>query len=59
MAQYFDKVKPNLLEGRTDFFKAHGLNHSKDLKDTYTGAQISDEQLVHPIFSNYKMTSLD
>jgi len=59
MAQYFDTRKPNLLEGRTDFFQKHGLKHSKDLADTYKGAQLHEEDLVHPIFSNYKMTSLD
>jgi hypothetical protein len=59
MAEHFDTHKPNLTEGRTDFFQKHGLKHSKDLSDTYKGAGIREEDLVFPIFSNYKMTSLD
>ncbi|CDW81027.1 UNKNOWN [Stylonychia lemnae] len=58
-AEYFDTHKPNLLEGSTDFFQKHGLKHTKDLSDSYKGVNIHEEDLVFPIFSNYKMTSLD
>lgn len=60
MAEYFDAHRPNLSEGNADFFQEFGLSHKKTLENEYgQGNRIREEDLVFPIFSNYKMTSLD
>lgn len=58
-AEYFETHRPDLEKEGADFFNKFGLAHLKTLDQEYSGRQITEEQLVTPIFSNYKMTSLD
>ena len=56
-AEEFDKLQPSLEA--SDFFKAFHLQHKNSLEKEYKEKQIQNEELVHPIYSNYKMVSLD
>lgn len=60
MAEYLDAHRPNLDEGNADFLQEFSLTLNKSLSDEYgLNNRIKEEDLVFPIFSNYKMTSLD
>lgn len=56
MAEYFEAHKP--VFENADFFKEFNLSHKSSVGKVYE-KQIKEEDLIHPIFSNYKMTSLD
>lgn len=58
MAEYYESHKPNLTENNPDFFSKFNLTHSQSIHDAYQ-TKIREEDLVFPIFTNYKMTSLD
>ena len=59
MATYFDTEVPDLEVDSPDFFKKFNLTQQKTLEKTYRDADIKEENLVFPIFTNYKMVSLD
>lgn len=57
LAEFFDQHQPHLVsEGNPDFFHKFGLHQTKSIRE---GGSKKEEELVLPIFSNYKMTSLD
>ena len=59
MAEFMDNTKPNLEEGCPDFHKQMQLNLTQSLNDFYGQTKFKPEDLVCPIFTNYKMVSLD
>lgn len=59
MAEFLDSNLPNLEENSPDFFKQFNLTHSKKVGQFYSSTKFSEEELIHPIFTNYKMVSLD
>lgn len=60
MAEYFDTQRPDITQHEGDFFSEFNLSHQKTVSDVYgSNHKIREEELVHPIFTNYKMTSLD
>lgn len=58
MAQYMEAHTPNFEAGAADFFQTFGLAHKNSIQD-YSAKKIKEDDLVHPIFTNYKMVSLD
>lgn len=58
-AEFMDKNSPNLEEGNADFFRQFNLTHTKKVAEYYKALKLKEEDLVHPIFTNYKMVSLD
>jgi hypothetical protein len=42
-----------------DFFKKFGISQKVSLEDHFGGKRFREEDLVFPIFTNYKMVSLD
>lgn len=59
MAEFLDKTNPNLEEGSSDFLSKFGLTPSKRLGEHYGSLKLKEEDLLFPIFTNYKMVSLD
>lgn len=59
MAEYFETHKPNLSENNPDFYETFNLKHSISIRETFETYKIRQDELEFPIFSNYKMTSLD
>jgi len=59
MAQYMEQHTPNFEAGAPDFFKELGIQQAVSLKDYFGGKKVKEEDLVFPIFTNYKMVSLD
>lgn len=59
MAELMDTVKPNLEEGCPDFHTTLGLTQTENLNEYYAKTQFKANDLVQPIFTNYKMVSLD
>ena len=58
LAEFFDQHQPHLVtEGNPDFFHKFGLHQTKSIRQQ--AETLKEEELVLPIFSNYKMTSLD
>lgn len=58
MAAFLDQNSPN-LEENPDFHKTLSLTVEESLNDFYTKTRLSQDDLVFPIFTNYKMVSLD
>jgi hypothetical protein len=58
-AEFVEANHPNLEDGSPDFHQAFNLTHEQKLADFYSTVKFRDEDLVHPIFTNYKMASLD
>jgi hypothetical protein len=56
-AKEFNNSQPNLTTN--DFFHKFNLQHQNSLEKEYIERNLSVEELVHPILSNYKLTSLD
>jgi hypothetical protein len=56
LAEYFEAYKP--VFDNADLFKELSLSHKSSVQQVYA-KKVSEEELIHPIFSNYKMTSLD
>lgn len=56
-AEYMDSHRPNIEAD--DFFSKFGLAHSCDVKQYVANKKVREDDLVFPIFSNYKMVSLD
>jgi hypothetical protein len=59
MAEYMEAHTPNFEAGAPDFFKQLGLQQKVSMQEYFGGKKVKEEDLVHPIFSNYKMVSLD
>lgn len=59
MAQYMDAHTPNFEAGSPDFFKHFGLTQKVGLKEYFQSTKVKEEDLVFPIFSDYKMVSLN
>jgi hypothetical protein len=59
MAEFLDASNPNLEEDSPDFHKKFNLTLEKSLSDYYGKTAIKEQDLVFPIFTNYKMVSLD
>ena len=59
LAEYFETNKPDFEKEGLDFFNKFGLTYKANLDQSYGEAQIKEEELVTPAFTNYKMTSLD
>lgn len=59
MADYMESHTPHLENGNPDFHKQFSLSHQVSLQDYFGGKKIREEDLVFPIFTNYKMVSLD
>ena len=59
MAHFMEEHTPILENGSPDFHKKFGLSHKVALNDYFGGKQTKEEDLVFPIFTNYKMVSLD
>lgn len=58
MAQYMEAHTPNFEAGAADFHKTFGLAHKSSLQE-FAAKKVKEDDLVHPIFTNYKMVSLD
>lgn len=58
MAEYMDSHTPNFDAGAPDFFKQLGIEQKVSLQ-TYFSKNVKEEDLVFPIFTDYKMVSLD
>jgi hypothetical protein len=58
-AEYMEQHTPSLEAGAPDFFKQLGIQQAVSLNDYFGGKKVKEEDLVFPIFSNYKMASLD
>jgi hypothetical protein len=56
-AQFFDSHAVNMDEN--DFFKKFGITQKVSLENHFGGQRFREEDLVFPIFTNYKMVSLD
>lgn len=56
LAEVFEAEQPDLSQGNPDFFQQFGLSHKESIRDS---PKVREEELILPIFSNYKMTSLD
>ena len=59
MAEYMEEHRPNLEDNSPDFHKHFGLTPKVTLQDYFGGKKVKEEDLVFPIFTNYKMVSLD
>ena len=59
MADYMEQHTPHFEAGAGDFHQNFGLSHKVSLSDFFGGKKIKEEELVFPIFSDYKMVSLD
>ena len=57
MAQYMEQHTPNLEQD--DYHKRFNLSHSVKLKEYFEGKKVRVEELVTPIFTDYKMVSLN
>ena len=58
-AEYFEYERPDLERQSPDFFTKFNLTHQATLDQYYKQSAIREDDLVFPIFTNYKMTSLD
>jgi uncharacterized protein YbjT (DUF2867 family) len=58
-AEFMEANHPNLEDGSPDFHQHFGVNHEQKLAEFYSSTRLREEDLLHPIFSNYKMASLD
>ena len=58
MAEFFDTHSVN-IEGDADFHQKFGIEQTGTLEGFFGGKKVKEEDLVFPIFSNYKMVSLD
>ena len=58
MAEFFDTHSVN-IEADEDFHKKFGIQHTGSLDGFFGGKKVKEDDLVLPIFSNYKMVSLD
>ena len=58
MAEFFDTHSVN-IEGDADFHQKFGIEQTGTLEGLFGGKKVKEEDLVFPIFSNYKMVSLD
>jgi hypothetical protein len=56
-AKEFDANQPNLRAN--DFFEKFHLTHQNTLEKEYVEKHLQDGDLIHPISSNYKLSSLD
>ena len=56
-AKEFDRVNPNLAHD--DFFQKFHLHHQNTLEKEYIERHLVEDELIQPILSNYKLTSLD
>lgn len=59
MAEFFDTHSVNLEGDAPDYHKKFGINQSVNLDSYFGGKKVKEEDLIFPIFSNYKMVSLD
>lgn len=59
MAQYMDAHTPNFEAGAPDFNQKFGLTPKVSLQDFFGGKKVKEEDLVFPIFTDYKMVSLN
>lgn len=59
MASFFEKNSVNLEADAPDFFKQFGLTQENNLNDFYSKVKFNENDLVFPIFTNYKLVSLD
>lgn len=57
MAEYMDANMPQF--DMQDFFQKFNLQHKENIGEYFGGKKLKEEELVFPIFSNYKMVSLD
>lgn len=57
MAEYMDDHNPNFET--QDFHKKLGLTHKVNLNDYFTQNKAKEDDLVFPIFTDYKMVSLN
>ena len=59
LAEFMEANKPNLEEGCPDFHKTFGLKYDWTLKDYFAQEKLKPEDVLYPLFTNYKMTCLD
>jgi hypothetical protein len=59
MADYMEAHTPNFEASNADFFKHFNLTQKVGLKEYFTNKKVKEEELVFPIFSDYKMVSLN
>jgi hypothetical protein len=58
-AEYMDAHTPNLEGHSPDFHRKFGLAHKVKVQDYFGAKTIKESDLVFPIFTDYKMVSLD
>ena len=58
MAEFFDSHSVK-IDADADFHQKFGLTQTGTLEGFFGGKKAKDEDLIFPIFSNYKMVSLD
>jgi hypothetical protein len=59
MADYMEAHTPNFEATSPDFFKQFGLTQKVSLQDYFGTNKVKEEDLVFPIFTDYKMVSLN
>ena len=57
MAEYMEAHTPKF--DTPDFHKKFGIAHKVSVEDYYTNKKAKEEELVFPIFTDYKMVSLN
>lgn len=58
MADFFEE-NSNINLKENDFFGKFNLQNTLKFSDFYKGKRIQEEELVFPLFSNYKAVTLD
>jgi hypothetical protein len=58
-AEFMEQHTPSIEAGSPDLFKTVGLKEKRSLADYFSQQKVKEEDLVFPIFTNYKMVSLD
>jgi len=59
MAEFFDSHPLNLEADQPDYFKKFGITPKVSLENYYGGKRVKEDDLIFPIFTSYKMVSLD
>ena len=57
-ANYMDTERPDLDKDSKDVFQYFGVERQGTL-ERYFSKRVKEDDLVHPIFSNYRQVSLD
>ena len=59
-AEDFEAHRTNIADGRVNYHEQHGLQReSKGIRETYQALKLTEEDLILPTFTDYKLSALN